>query len=81
MFAEHDRVALTADVSDSRLRAGDIGTVVHVHRGGAAFDVEFHALDGNTAAVATIPSSFVRPATGTDIMLHVRDWAARPPLR
>ena len=79
MFAEHDRVVLTADVSDSRLKAGDVGTIVHVHRSSAAFEVEFHALDGNTAVVAT--SSCVRPATGADISLHVRDWAAHPPLR
>ena len=58
---------LTADVSDSNLRAGDVGTIVHVHCGGAAFEVEFHALDGNTAGVATIPSSSVRPATGAEI--------------
>ena len=73
MLAEHGRVVLTADVSDSGLKAGDVGTIVHVHRSGAAFEVEFHTLDGNTAAVATIPSSSVRPATGADITLHVRD--------
>ena len=67
MLAEHDRVVLTADVSDSRLKAGDVGTIVHVHRSGAAFEVEFHALDGNTTAVATIPSSLVRPAPGADL--------------
>ena len=67
MLAEHDRVVLTADVTDSHLKAGDVGTVVHVHRSGAAFEVEFHAVDGNTAAVAAIPSSSVRPATGAVI--------------
>lgn len=72
MLAEHDRVVLTADVSDSHLKAGDVGTIVHVHRSGAAFEVEFHALDGNTAAVATIESSCVRPATGADIT-HARE--------
>ena len=72
MLAEHDRVVLTADVADSRLEAGDVGTIVHVYRGNAAFEVEFHALDGHTAAVATIPSSCVRPATGADIT-HARE--------
>ena len=66
------RVVLTADVADSRLEAGDVGTIVHVYRGSAAFEVEFHALDGHTAAVATIPSSCVRPATGADIT-HARE--------
>jgi hypothetical protein len=28
MLAEHDRVVLTADVSDSHLKAGDVGTIV-----------------------------------------------------
>ena len=72
MLAEHDRVVLTADVTDSHLKAGDVGTIVHVHRRGAAFEVEFHTLDGNTAAVATIPSSSVRPATGADVT-HARE--------
>ena len=72
MFAEHDRVVLAADVFDSHLKAGDVGTIVHVHRSGVAFEVEFHALDGHAAAVATIPSSCVRPATGADIT-HARE--------
>ena len=72
MLKEHDRVVLTADISDSHLKAGDVGTIVHVYRRGAAFEVEFHALDGNTAAVATVPSSRVRPATGADIT-HARE--------
>ncbi len=76
MLAEHVRVVLTADVTDSNLKAGDVGTIMHVHRSGAAFEVEFHTLDGYTAAVATIPSSSVRPATGAVITLHVRDCAA-----
>ena len=79
MLAEHDCVVLTADVSDSHLKAGDAGTIVHVHRSGAAFEVEFHALDGNTAAVATIPSSSVRPATGADIT-HAPEMDVADPL-
>ena len=71
MLKEHDRVVLTADLSDLHLKAGDVGTIVHVHRTGAAFEVEFHALDGSSAAVATVPSSRVRPATGADIT-HAR---------
>ncbi len=72
MLAEHDRVVLTADVSGAHLKAGDVGTIVHVHRGGAAFEVEFHALDGSTAALATVPSSRVRLVTGADIT-HARE--------
>ena len=72
MLAEHDRVVLTVDVSDAHLKAGDVGTIVHVHRRAAALEVEFHTLDGTTAAVATVPSSQVRPATGADIT-HARE--------
>ena len=75
MLKEHDRIVLTADLSDWHLKAGDVGTIVHVCRRGAAFEVEFHALDGNTAAVATVPSSGVRPATGANIA-HAREMEA-----
>lgn len=40
-IAEHDVVALTADLTEDGLLAGDVGTVVHVHGEGAAFEVEF----------------------------------------
>ena len=38
---EHDRVVLTADLSGEKLAAGDVGTVVHVHSTGKAYEVEF----------------------------------------
>ena len=57
MLAEHDRIVLTDDLRDDRLKDGDAGTIVHVHRDGEAFEVEFLALDGNTATVATVPAS------------------------
>ena len=37
MLEEHDRVVLTEDVSGHGLKSGDVGTIVHVHRGGRAF--------------------------------------------
>ena len=81
MLEEHDRVVLTDDVADPGLEAGDVGTIVHVHRGGEAFEVEFLTLDGHTAALATVASSQVRLVTGADIT-HARDFrsaaAARP---
>jgi len=36
---EHDCVVLTADLSSDALKAGDVGTVVHVHKNGAAYEV------------------------------------------
>ena len=71
MLREHDRIVLTQDIAADRLRAGDCGTIVHVHRDGEAFEVEFFALDGNTAAVATVPASRLRPVAATDLT-HAR---------
>ncbi|HUU22815.1 MAG TPA: DUF4926 domain-containing protein [Phycisphaerae bacterium] len=61
MIGEHDRVVLTEDVAEESLKAGDIGTVVHVYSQGEAFEVEFVALDGETVAVVTVRASQVRP--------------------
>ena len=73
MLKEHDRIVLTEDVADPWLEAGDVGTIVHVHRGGEAFEVEFVTLDGHMAALATVASSQVRPVTRADIT-HARDF-------
>lgn len=62
MFEELDRVILTEDLPDHGLKAGDVGTVVLVHRGGAGYEVEFVALDGETFAVVSVhPTRFGRP--------------------
>ncbi len=71
MLAEHDRVVLTEDLPPTSLKAGDVGTIVHIHRGGEAFEVEFLALDGSTAAVETVPGSRLRPVAVTDLT-HAR---------
>jgi hypothetical protein len=52
MLKEHDRVVLTCDLPGEGLEAGDVGTVVHVHRQGEAFEVEFMTLEGDTVVVA-----------------------------
>ncbi|MBI4203750.1 MAG: DUF4926 domain-containing protein [Betaproteobacteria bacterium] len=70
-FKEHDRVVLTADLPAEKLAAGDVGTVVHVYRGGQAFEVEFVALDGETVAVVTLESTQVRPVEHREIT-HAR---------
>ena len=76
MITEHDRIVLTAPVPRERLEIGDVGTVVHVYQDGQAFEVEFTALDGHTAAVATVDASQVRPITSREIT-HARELAAR----
>ena len=54
MIKELDDVILACDLPEHGLSAGDIGTVVLVHRGAAGYEVEFTALDGDTIAVATL---------------------------
>ena len=76
MITEHDRVVLTAPVPTERLEIGDVGTVVHVYVDGKAFEVEFTALDGHTAAVATVDASQIRPINSREIT-HARELAAR----
>ena len=40
MIKEHDCIVLTQDISGEGLRAGDVGTVVHIHRDGEAYEAE-----------------------------------------
>ena len=75
MIKEHDCIVLTQDIPDEGLQAGDVGTAVHIHRGGAAYEVEFATLTGETVAVATVLSSQLRPVSKQDIA-HVRELAA-----
>ena len=75
MIKEHDCIVLTQDLPDDGLQAGDVGTVVHVHRGGAAYEVEFITLTGETVAVATVLPFQLRPVGQRDLT-HVRELAA-----
>ncbi|OGA40583.1 MAG: DUF4926 domain-containing protein [Betaproteobacteria bacterium RIFCSPLOWO2_12_FULL_62_13] len=72
MIKEHDVVVLTQDLPEEHLTAGDVGTVVHVHDGGAGYEVEFMTLSGRTVAVATVVASQVRAVTSRDLV-HVRE--------
>ncbi len=58
---EMDLVVLTRDLPDHGLRAGDIGTVVLVHQGGAGYEVEFSTLAWQTLAVVTLNAGDLRP--------------------
>ena len=72
---EHDCVVLTKNMPEERLEAGDVGTVVHIHQDGAAYEVEFVTLAGRTVAVATVDASALRPV-GTRDISHVRELQA-----
>lgn len=63
---------LTEDVAGDGLKAGDMGTVVHIHQDGAAYEVEFMTLTGETIAVATLLANQVRPLARRG-MAHVRE--------
>ncbi len=75
MIKEHDRIVLLENIQEHDLQTGDVGTVVHIHRQGKAFEVEFMTLDGGTVAVATLISSQIRAVCKRDIT-HVRELSA-----
>ena len=74
-FTEHDMVVLTRDVPEHRLRAGDVGTVVHVYDGKKAYEVEFVTGTGQTLAVETLQVESLRPL-GEGEILHSRNVSA-----
>jgi hypothetical protein len=40
MIQEHDGIVLTENLPAEKLEAGDVGTVIHIHPGGAAYEVD-----------------------------------------
>lgn len=74
MIKEHDCVVLTEDVPSEKLKAGDIGTIVHIHGENKGYEVEFMTLAGETLAVVTLLPPQLRPITRHDLA-HVRELA------
>jgi len=74
MIKEHDCVVLTTDVPNEGLEAGDVGTVVHIHKGGEGYEVEFMTLTGETVAIVTLLAGQVRQLTRRDLA-HTREMA------
>ena len=74
MIKEHDCIVLTKDKPTENLQSGDVGTVVHIHGAGEAYEVEFITLTGQTVALATVLTSQLRSITPNDIS-HVRQLA------
>ena len=75
MIQEHDCVVLTQDLPVEGLTADDVGTVVHIHQGGAGYEVEFMTLAGETVAVVTLLPPQVRPIARRDLA-HMRELSA-----
>ncbi len=75
MIEEHERAILLVDLIEQKLKAGDVGTVVHIYSDGAAYEIEFFTMDGRTLDVVTVEANQVRPVSSRDI-LHTRELSA-----
>lgn len=68
---QYEQAVLTVDLPEKELKAGDVGTVVDIHDGGAGYSLEFFTLAGETIAVATVTADAVRPVNARD-RVHAR---------
>ncbi len=71
MIKENERVALTVDLPQSHLKAGDMGVVVMIHGEHEGYELEIFSADGHTLDVVTVEADQVRPVSRRDVM-HVR---------
>ncbi|MCZ7541244.1 MAG: DUF4926 domain-containing protein [Anaerolineae bacterium] len=71
MLKEHDRVVLTADFPEHRLKAGDLGVIALVHGQGEGYEVEIFTVNGQTYDVITVAAGQVRPVGQLEIA-HAR---------
>jgi hypothetical protein len=71
MIKEHDSIVLTENRPSESLLAGDVGVVVHIHKGDEAFEVEFMTLTGEPVAIVTLRADQVRALNRRDLA-HTR---------
>ena len=71
MIQELDTVILLKDRPLEGLVKGDVGSVVFIHEGGKAFEVEFVTMTGDPLGVLTLTADEVRPVSARDVP-HVR---------
>jgi hypothetical protein len=71
MINEFDQVALTQDLPEYRLIAGDVGTVVDITPNEKQYTLEFFNFSGDTIAVVPVASSQIR-AVGSNEVAHAR---------
>ena len=60
MVQELERVALTDDLPQHGLKAGDIGMVVHIYGERQGYEVEFVTVNGELIALASVYPSQIR---------------------
>lgn len=80
MIAEHGYAVLTRDVPEHRLKAGDVGVVIHVHHKLNATEpdgylLEVFTVNGVSLDEVWVPADAVRATLATDRM-HARATAA-----
>lgn len=75
MIAELERVALTKDLPENMLRAGDVGTVVHLYPDHAAYEVEFILFSGESLGAFTVEADGIRKL-GEDDLPSTRSLSA-----
>lgn len=71
MIEELERVALTIDIPEHQLEAGDMGTVVDITTDGSEYTIEFFALNGDTLAVVPLAAGSIR-RVGSREIAHAR---------
>ncbi len=75
MLIEHSQVVLKKPLPKLGLEPGDVGVVVHIYAQGAAYEVEFLTMDGNTIGLETVNAGDLRTAIGNAVV-HERERMA-----
>ena len=57
---ELERVALTEDLPEHRLKIGDIGMILHIYADHKGYEVEFITLSGELIALVSVYPSQIR---------------------
>lgn len=71
MIKEHSLVVLDREPQHEKLSRGDVGTVVHIYKDGAAYEVEFVDGGGATVALITVDAKDIRQIEPGEL-LHAR---------
>ncbi len=71
MIEEFEQVALTEDLPDYGLKAGDVGTVVDITPNGRQLTLEFFNFSGETVSVIPVKPTQVRRLEHDEVM-HAR---------
>ena len=69
-----NKVVLTRDIPEKKLKKGDLGTVIFAYDGGRESMVEFASLAGETIAILALEAEDIREIRATELA-HVRECA------